>query len=45
MAEFHVTVAENLTDRQTEKVDWAVDILRGIAGVTVTGWCDEESDH
>lgn len=30
----------NLGDRDTERVDWAVSILREIAGVKVTGWCD-----
>lgn len=41
---FTVEVPRQLRDREMESVDHAVDILRGIRGVTVTGWCDEEDD-
>jgi hypothetical protein len=39
--QFTVAVPTGLSDRHTERVDWAVEILRDIPGVTVTGWCDD----
>lgn len=41
---FTVTVDRRaMSDRRLEKIDWAVEILRDVAGVTVTGWCDDNA--